>query len=83
MQPAHGLDELARMQRQTAVDMIERLHGFGNALDAAQAAAGRPDNRAPPADMAPGNIRFQPHPRLDALFDVDDFERVDVVRRGR
>ena len=58
-----------------------RPHGFGDRIDAADAAAGRARDMPPPLVERSALRRCQPHPQLDAVVEFDDIERVDLVRR--
>ena len=50
-------------------------------VDAADAAAGGARDMPPPFVDALGLRRCQPHPQLDAVVELDDVERVDLVGR--
>ena len=52
---------------------------FGDRLDAAEAAAGRARDMAPPLVEPLGVRRLEPHPQLDAVVELDDVERADLV----
>src|SRR6266700_4117408 len=80
-EPSHRRCDLLSGKATTLGDDRGRPDRFCDGVDAADAAAGRTRDLAPPLADALGPGGCKPHPQLDAIVEVDDVERKDLVRR--
>ncbi|OIQ68479.1 hypothetical protein GALL_499290 [mine drainage metagenome] len=76
----HRRHHLSRREAPALRDDGRGAHGFGNRVDPAYTATGGTRD-APPPFIEPIRIRLrEPHSQLDAVVEIDDIERTDIVR---